>query len=490
MVIGPSVPVQRGSFRLALYSLLVVELFSGVLQVYFVPLYPALAARFGVGTGTVSWGLIAFTLPQAIFTPLFAKLGDVYGHRRILRVLVGCVAAGCVLIAAAPTFGVLILGRVLQGMFPAYLPLMFGVIRDRFPGDPTRRAIAYLSGILLFGVVAGLVATGFLVRAAGGPAWALWLPAAGTLLGFVLLWAIPGAAFQRPAGARVDWPGVTLFGLGLAGVLLALSQGPAWGWASGRILGVLIAGAAVLAIWVVVELRVREPMVDLRYVFRGRLPAVYVVALGTYAAGVGTQVANSTFLALPGNKLGYGFGLGALDISLALVPGVAVAAVAASLTARLGRLLGYPWTMAAGAVFVCLGYAGLVFFHATLPEFIICGAVAYAGFGGIEGSTRTIVVENLRPEETSIGSGIYEQSTIVGAAVGAAVITAVLTANVSAQLHVVTRNGFQAVWAMAALFGLIAAAAGIGFALREGRRHVTAIPEARAAAARGPQAAR
>jgi hypothetical protein len=64
---------QRGSFRLALYSLLVVELSSGVLQVYFVPLYPTLAARFGVGTGTVSWGLIAFTLPQAIFTPLFAK---------------------------------------------------------------------------------------------------------------------------------------------------------------------------------------------------------------------------------------------------------------------------------------------------------------------------------------------------------------------------------------------------------------------------------
>jgi MFS family permease len=53
----------------------------------------------------VSWALIAFTLSEAVFTPLFAKLGDVYGHRRILRILVGCVATGCVRIAAAPPSG-------------------------------------------------------------------------------------------------------------------------------------------------------------------------------------------------------------------------------------------------------------------------------------------------------------------------------------------------------------------------------------------------
>jgi MFS family permease len=56
-------------------------------------------------TGTVSWALIAFTLSEAVFTPLFAKLSDVYGHRRILPILVGCVATGCVRIAAAPPSG-------------------------------------------------------------------------------------------------------------------------------------------------------------------------------------------------------------------------------------------------------------------------------------------------------------------------------------------------------------------------------------------------
>ncbi|GHF36864.1 MFS family permease [Amycolatopsis bartoniae] len=464
----------RGSFRMVLSSLLVVELFSGVLQAYFVPLYPALAERFGVSTSSVSWALIIFTLSNAVFTPLFAKLGDVHGHHRVLRVLVGLVAAGCVLIAAAPDFGVLLAGRALQGMFPAYLPLMFGVLRGGFPGDATRRGIAYLSGILLFGTLAGVIASGLLVRATGGPALALWVPAIGTLLGFAVLLLVPARGFDRPADAGVDWPGVALLGLGLACLLLGLSQGSTWHWTSTRTLVLLAAGVAVLAGWVTVELRTGRPMVDLRFLFRGRLLPVYVVAIGVYSATIGTQVANSTFMALPSGRFGYGLGLNALHIGLALLPGIACAALAATLTARIGRILGYPWTMATGAILVCAGFLALVFLHTSLTEFILCTALSSAGMGFIEGSTRTIVIDNLHPEETSTGSGIYELSTTVGDSVGAAVITAVLTLNLTPRLGVVTEAGFRWVWAVAALFGLIAATAAIGFALRAGRRHYPA----------------
>lgn len=470
------VPTRAVGFRVTLSSLLFVELFSGVLQIYFVPLYPSLADRFGIDAGTVSWALIVFTLSTAVFTPLFARLGDVYGHRRILRLLVGLVAAGCVLIAAAPNFGVLIVGRVLQGMFPAYLPLMFGVVRARYPGEATRRGIAYLSGILLFGVLAGSVATGLLVHAAGGPTWALWVPAIGTLIGFVLLWLIPGAAFVRTTETRVDWTGVALIGAGLACLLLGLSQGPDWGWGSGRILGLLVAGVVLLVIWVAVELRTPEPMVDLRFVFRGRLLPVYVVAIGVYFGMIGDQVANSTFMALPGDKLGYGLGLGALGISLALVPGLACGAVAAALTSRIGRAISYPWTMATGAIVVFLGFVGLVFFHANVAEFVVCGTVGFAGMGFIEGSTRTIVVDNIRREETSMGSGIYELSTTVGGAVGAAVLTMVLTANTSTTSHVVSATGFEIVWIVGAVLALVSAVAAVGFAVRVGRHHTA--PEA------------
>jgi MFS family permease len=127
---------DRQPLRAFLLSLVVVELFSGVLRVYFVPVYGSLAAKFGVSIGTLSWALTGFTLATAVSTPVFAKLGDVYGHRKILRIEVAIVA------------------------------------------------VSYLSSVLIFGVLAGSVLTGIIARYGNGPTWALWLPAIGTLAGF------------------------------------------------------------------------------------------------------------------------------------------------------------------------------------------------------------------------------------------------------------------------------------------------------------------
>ncbi|MGH3439811.1 MAG: MFS transporter, partial [Sciscionella sp.] len=358
-----------GTFRVTIASLLFVELFSGVLQVYFTPLYPALAAEFGVDVGTVSWALIAFTLAGGVSTPLFARLGDMYGHRRMLRVLLGVVALGSILIAVAPNFPTLLVGRVLQGAFPPFLPLMFGLMRSRFSAERTNRGIAYLSSILLFGLLVGSAATGLLVLAAGGPGWALWLPAIGTVLGFGLLFLGHTEPAPDRAGRRVDLPGALLLGLGLVLLLLGFNKGPEWGWGSIRILAPLVIGALVLVGWVVMELRVREPLADLRFLFRPQLVPVYVVGVSVYFGSVGGQVASSTFMALP-TKLGYGLGLSGFAIGLVLLPILATAAVMALLTARLGRALGFAWVMTIGAGLGALGNVGLIFFHGTIVEFV------------------------------------------------------------------------------------------------------------------------
>ena len=74
------------AFKATLASLVIVEIFSGVIQVYFTPIYSSLGDKFGVDVGTLSWALTGFTLSTAVCTPLLAKLGDVYGHSRILKI--------------------------------------------------------------------------------------------------------------------------------------------------------------------------------------------------------------------------------------------------------------------------------------------------------------------------------------------------------------------------------------------------------------------
>lgn len=305
----------RGSFGAVLVSLLFVELIGGVLHSYFIPVYPLLGQKYGVGASTLSWALIGFALAGAVSTPLFARLGDIYGHHRVLRYVVALIATGSVLIAAAPNFAVLVVGRVLQGIVPVFLPLMIGLLRSRFSADRTRRAIAYMCAIVIVGSVAASLVIGLLVRAASGPEWALWLPVAGTLIGFGLLFLAHDESPPAHTEQRVDWPGALLLSIALIGLLLALNEGPNWGWFSPSILIALIVGIVSLVGWVVVELRVRQPLANVRFLFRRQVAPIYVVGFSVYIGAVGGQVAMSTFMGIPAN-LGYGLGLDTFTIEI------------------------------------------------------------------------------------------------------------------------------------------------------------------------------
>lgn len=461
---------DRRPLRVFLMSLVVVELFSGVLQVYFVPVYGSLATKFGVSIGTLSWALTGFTLATAVSTPVFAKLGDVYGHRKILRIEVAVVAVGSVLIAVAPNFPLLVVGRILQGMFAAYLPLMFGLVRSRYPHEETRRAVSYLSSVLIFGVLAGSALTGVIARYGNGPTWALWLPTIGTLAGFAGLLMVRGEpAPSRQAGLRVDWPGAILLAAGLTFVLLALSEGSTWGWGSARIIGFFLGGVVVLAVWCAVELRTPQPLADLRFVFKPLFLPVYAVGFCTYFGSIGGQVAASTFMAAPGRELGYGLSLTPLAISMSMVPVYFAMFLAVLSTARLGRRIGFRLVMLIGAVASFVGFGGLIFLHNNLASFLITYGIASVGIGFIESSTRTLVVDGLREGEIAIGEGIYELSITVGAAVGSAVLGAVLSANASKIPGLAVQNGYRLAWLAACLVALVATVIAAGYAMVQQR---------------------
>lgn len=457
---------ERRPLRVFLATLVLVELFSGVLQVYFVPVYSELAAKFGVGVGTLSWALTGFTLATAVSTPVFAKLGDVYGYRRILRVEVGVVAVGSLLIAVAPNFPVLVIGRVLQGMFAAYLPLMFGLVRSRYPHEETRRAVSYLSSVLIFGVLAGSVLTGIIARYGNGPTWALWLPAIGTLGGFGGLLVVRGEpAPGHRDGLRIDWVGAVLLATGLAFSLLAVSEGGSWGWGSGRVVGFLVGGVVILAAWCAAELRTDQPLADLRFMFKPVFLPVYAVGFCIYFGYIGGQVAVSTFMAAPRGQLGYGLSLTPLAISMAMIPVFFAMFLAVVFTARIGRAIGFPAVLLLGSIAALVGLGLVTFLHDNRAEFVVLYGIASVGVGFIESSTRTLVVDGLREGEIAIGEGIYELSITVGAAVGSAVLGAVLSANQSKIPGLAMESGYQLVWMTGAIVALVATVVAVGYLL-------------------------
>jgi predicted MFS family arabinose efflux permease len=469
---GQAIP-RLGSF---LRILVLVELFSGVTQVYFYPVYAELAQKYHVSIGTLSWSLTAFTLSTAVLTPVLTKLGDVYGHRRMLRIDVAVVALGCVLVAAAPEFGTLVAGRVLQGALAAYLPLMFGLVRSRYSQDDTRRAVSYLSSVLLFGVLLGSLLVGVIVRYTSGPTWALWLPAIGSMVGFAGLLVVRGEKVER-ARQRVDWLGALLLGGGLLLVLLMLSEGATWGWSSAGAVGCLVGGVLVLLAWALVELRVAEPLIDVRMLFRPAFLPVYVVGFGMYFGFIGSQVAGSTFLAAPHKLLGYGGSLSAFDIAMLAPVTGGLGVLTVLFTSRLGRAIGFRSVMAIGACLAVVGFAGVAVWHASVAEYLAPFVFASAGIGFIEGSTRTIMVDGLRDGEVSTGEGVYELAASVGGAVGSAVIGAVMSAHNSVIPGLATERGYTTVWTLVAAVCLVAAVVAVGYAVAGTRSRGSAAKE-------------
>src|SRR3954464_5221008 len=123
-------------------------------QTLVVPALPALAKEFDASSSAVSWVLTGFLVSASIATPIAGKLGDLYGKGRVLTAVMLIFSVGAVINALAPTIGVLVAGRVLQGVAGGVFPLAFGIIRDTFPREQVAGGLAIISAI--FGIGAGI----------------------------------------------------------------------------------------------------------------------------------------------------------------------------------------------------------------------------------------------------------------------------------------------------------------------------------------------
>ncbi|WP_418960338.1 MFS transporter [Streptomyces tritici] len=226
---------------------------------------PALSTAFHTSGPATTWATTAFTLASALATVLAGRLGDLYGRRRVLTIVLGTGSAGLALAAAADTLTALVIGRTLAGIGTAALPLAFALVRSLESPERASAAISLLSTVTGLGAAGGWVL--------GGPLISLGGPAALSLLPLALsVPALAGVRFTVPpdlpparAGDRsLDLAGAIGLALWLTALLLSCAQGGRWGWTSPAVLGLSAAGLLGAAAWARHELRCRHPLIDLR----------------------------------------------------------------------------------------------------------------------------------------------------------------------------------------------------------------------------------
>ena len=422
------------------FALALVEVTSGILQGYYTPILTDLARHVGVHDADVNWLEAAQLMVSGLSVPVLAKMGDLWGHKKILLVATAVTAVASWAVAFAPSFPVLLAAWGLQGAYAVWLPLEVAIIylaatRAGSPDAPadTRRAAGLLVFALEAGVIAGALSGGAVVEVLPFTA-TLAIPAVAVTLCLVAITALvpplPPTASGRLDVAGIAWLTASLVVLmaGLSLVRIAGITSP-WTWLA------LLGAFALLVPFVRHELRVDEPLVDIRMLVAPAQWPVQVTAALFGVSVLGAQVPLSTFARTDPDAVGYGLGLSAGTVSLII---------------------------GAYVLSMAVGYLLFLPFHATLAQTLTNMVVAGLGSGLLVAALPAAAAAAAPAERTGMASGLTNATKTVGGSIasavfGVALFSGVTEAAVEAGQTAAPLSGYLVVWTVCGVTAAICA---------------------------------
>ncbi|MFE4498451.1 MFS transporter [Rhodococcus sp. NPDC056743] len=435
-------PRQVGGFA-AVGFLAFSEVTSGMLQSWYIPLIPQIGQRLTVNPAQLNWVLAAYLLSTVICVPVLAKLGDKYGHRRMVLFVLGTVTIGTILTAVAPSFGIFLLGRIIQGTLGALLPLEFAILRER-AGASSGRAIGILVGCLGAGGAAGTLLVGILGTHANLTV-TLLVPAALTLASLATIAMFVPETSTRATGS-IDWTGAAVLGTGLAAFLVGISNGSKLGWTSTTTIAAIGGGLALLVVFVVMEKKISSPLVDLNLLTKGGVGFLLGLTGLFGLQFYGAATVSTLYFASKPETVGYGFGLDSMGIALAITPVPLALMISSSLADSLAQRFGIRTVLQASALLISMWFGGLIVFRHSLSGFISMGLIGGAGTGLFVALLPALVISRARPEDSGIAGALYNTSRTVAGAAAGAVCAAIMSGMVMSGSKIPSETAFLTIW--------------------------------------------
>lgn len=452
----------------AAFSCLVVTL----LQSLVVPAVPQFPQILGTSATTVSWLVTATLLTGAIATPVIGRLGDLMPRRRVMVFTMALVLVGSII---APLGGIttVIIGRALQGMGTALIPVAMAEMRYSLPGHRIPGALALLSAMLGIGGGLGIPLGGVILSTLGWRAM-FWIAAALAVVSIALiLVAVPRDESANRGG--FDYIGAILLSLGLTSVLTAVSQGGAWGWGSMLTLGLLVLGIVIFFAWGYYELRQQSPLVNLRTTADR---PVLLTNIASILLGI-LMFTNLllTTLELQNPTTQGGFGWSPTTAGLAMLPSAASMLAVAPISARLASRFGARIVIVTGAAITAIGYIARLLVAPQGGFVVVWATIIAIGVGIGYAGLPMMIVRYVPAHETGSANAVNALMRSIGMAVSSAMvaaITATLTVQ-SASGPVPSSNALNILATIAIVMGAVATA--LALAARKSDRFVATTVE-------------
>ncbi len=420
------------------------------------PALPAIQASFGIDARAAAWIFTVFVLFNLVSTPLMAKLSDRWGRRRVYTLDVALFATGSLVVAASPTFGVLLTGRALQAIGAGGIfPVASAVIGDTFPPERRGRALGLIGAVFGMAFLIGPVLGGVLLQLSWQWLFLVNLPIAAWLL-VTAQRLVPD--HRPPPGPAFDLAGSVVLATALVSLALGLSQVDGARLAASlldvRVGPPLLVGLVLLPVFWTIERRAADPIVRPALL---RHRQVRLVAL--FAVGGGLSEAAMVFV--PSLAVA-SLGLGDATASFMLLPLVLALAVGAPTAGRLLDRVGSRVVVTVGLALIALGL--LLFGNVAdgFVGFVLAALTTGLGLSSLIGAPlRYILLNEAAAGERGAAQGLLTVFGNTGRLAGGALVGAVAASTPGGA-------GFErALVVLGVLMALLVAPA---FALKDQRR--------------------
>jgi len=420
---GSVLAVSPEPRRGALFALTGGAFLFSMQQSLVVPALATVQRELNTSATMATWLITALLVASAVATPIFGRLGDMFGRSRMLVLSLVLLCAGTLLSALAPNIGILLIGRALQGLGGGMTSLTFSVVRDVVPAHKIAGGMGLISAMMSIGAATGIVFSGPIATALGYH-WLFWLP----LMVMVPITVFTARVVPPSAGApgvKVDWVGAALLSTWLTTLLIAVSQGPSQGWASPLVIAAFAVAAVVFIVWIAFEQRLSEPLVNINLL---RRPMLWRVNAGAFFVGVAMQ-ATFTFvprLAQTPESTGYGLGVPASRAGLVTLLWSIGSTVAGFGSGRLVQRRQPRTVMLWAALCAVAGYVGVFVYHSSFTALFLELGLFGFGVGLYTAVIPNILVHEVRDDEIGLTTGLNQVMRTIGGAVGAQTVTTIL----------------------------------------------------------------
>ncbi len=384
------------------------------------PALPTLRTYFGVDDRAVTWLFTIYILFNLIGTPLMAKLSDVHGRRVIYLIDVSLFAAGSLVVALAPSFGIVLLGRAIQGLGAGGIfPVASAVIGDTFPPEKRGSALGLIGAVFGVAFLIGPILGGILLLVG----WR-WLFAVNLPVALAVMLIAPPLLPDAPAKTRrpFDTAGMLVLALMLAALTYGVNQiDTAHFMTSLSGLGVwpfLVLALLLLPIFLLIESQVKDPIIHLRLFGTRQLTLAYLLSTG---AGLG----ESGVVFIPALAVA-ALAVDESTASFMLMPLVLALAVGAPTVGRLLDRLGSRVVITSGTVILATGLFTLSVYPGQWPLFITASVFIGLGLSALLGAPiRYIMLNEARQEDRAAAQAVITVFTSTGQLLSGALVGAI-----------------------------------------------------------------